>query len=221
MSSDDAQALAALMERYCEGRADAFAELYQAVAPRVFAYLVALSSDRTLAEDLLQQTFLRVHQARGHYVLGANPLPWIFTIAHRLALDEFRRRKRQPAQVDVDAHEHGELGLVATLTGASPHDLPDSRAQDVSLTQADLDELPHNQKEALILTKVQGHSVAEAAAITGSTVGAIKLRAHRAYATLREKLNRRNRRNTSDVDPSAPAPAPAATAPKHARRDRA
>ena len=64
-------------------------------------------------------------------------------------------------------------------------------AASARISLADLEGLPQNQKEALILTKVHGHSLAEAAMITGSTPGAIKLRAHRAYVTLRARLLRR------------------------------
>src|SRR5437868_10792714 len=65
---------------------------------RSLAYLVSLIGDRALAEDLLQQTFLKVHQSRATYVRDANPVPWIYTIAHRTCLDELRKRKRAPVK---------------------------------------------------------------------------------------------------------------------------
>ena len=77
----------------------------------------------------------------------------------------------------------------ATLSGgAEEHAVEEQGASRISW--ADLDSLPQNQREALILAKVHGHSLAEAALITGSTPGAIKLRAHRAYVALRERLGR-------------------------------
>ena len=81
------------MGRYCDGDARAFQRLYALVAPRILAYLVGLTGERALAEDLLQQTFLKLHQSRAVYVRDANPVPWIYTIAHRTCLDELRRRK--------------------------------------------------------------------------------------------------------------------------------
>jgi RNA polymerase sigma-70 factor (ECF subfamily) len=176
---------AALMSRYCDGDPAAFHRLYTLVAPRILAYLVALIADRPVAEDLLQQTFLKLHQSRSSYVRDANPIPWIYTIAHRTCLDEIRRRKRAPVRLTID----GELPREprAAITGQpEEHEARADSAAPAAISLADLDRLPPNQREALVLTKVHGHSVAEAALIAGTTPGAIKLRAHRAYVTLRQ-----------------------------------
>ena len=178
------------MGRYCDGEAAAFHRLYAMLAPRVLAYLAGLLGDRATAEDVLQLAFMKVHEARGTYVRGANPIPWIYTIAHRTCLDEMRKRKRSRVRLTKD----GDLGAApaAHITGA-PEDarsLEDERAKSVAAAMAALDRLPDNQRQALILTKVHGRSVAEAAMITGTTPGAIKLRAHRAYVTLRALLGR-------------------------------
>jgi RNA polymerase sigma-70 factor (ECF subfamily) len=173
------------MGRYCDGDAKAFHRLYALLAPRILAYLVGLAGERALAEDLLQQTFMKLHQARPTYVRNANPVPWIYTIAHRTCLDELRRRKSARVKLTSDGDLPREPR--ATLAG----DAEDAAAEDAApsrISLADLECLPQNQKEALILTKVHGHSLAEAAMITGSTPGAIKLRAHRAYVTLRSRL---------------------------------
>jgi RNA polymerase sigma-70 factor (ECF subfamily) len=172
---------AALMGRYCDGDASAFHELYRATAPRLFAYLLGLIGERPTAEDLLQQTFLKVHESRDVYVRGADPLPWLYTIAHRTCLDELRRRKRARVTLTAD----GALPVDASAPAAERPEGALSRA-----TQAALERLPHNQREALILTKVHGRSLEEAAAIAGTTPGAIKLRAHRAYVALRRLLER-------------------------------
>ncbi|HVR60673.1 MAG TPA: sigma factor, partial [Polyangia bacterium] len=92
MDPEAIQAIQA-MERYCAGEVAAFHRLYNLLAPRILAYLRGLIGDRAAAEDLMQHTFLKVHEARGAYVRGANPIPWIYTIAHRTCLDELRRRR--------------------------------------------------------------------------------------------------------------------------------
>jgi RNA polymerase sigma-70 factor, ECF subfamily len=180
---------AALMGQYCDGDAKAFHRLYALVAPRILAYLVGLTGDRALAEDLLQLSFLKLHRSRATYVRDANPVPWIYAIAHRTFLDELRKRSTTRVRLTAD----GELPAEprATLSGGAEDAVAgeDDGPQRISL--ADLDGLPQNQKEALILTKVHGHTLAEAAMITGSTPGAIKLRAHRAYVTLRERLGQK------------------------------
>jgi RNA polymerase sigma-70 factor (ECF subfamily) len=178
-----------LMQRYCDGDANAFRELYALVAPRLLGYLTKMTRERALADDLLQQTFLKVHRARGAYVAGADPLPWIYAIAHRTFIDEARKHKRAVVRVG----EADELPEVAAgLTGESDDQRDDARG-DPELVNAALDalaELPAQQREAVVLTKLDGKSVAEAAEIAGTTVGAMKVRAHRGYEALRKALRK-------------------------------
>ena len=177
---------AGLMQRYCDGDFEAFRDLYDRTAPRLLRYLVRMAGERSLAEDLLQQTFLKIHRARGAYVRGADPLPWMYAIAHRTFLDEARRRKRARERADRLAAEVREP---AASLGGSPegaHDPPPRPLIDAAL--AALQELPPRQREALVLTKLDGKSVAEAATIAGTTPGALKVRAHRGYTALRKAL---------------------------------
>jgi RNA polymerase sigma-70 factor (ECF subfamily) len=180
---------AELMQRYCDGDARAFRELYALLAPRLLGYLMKMAHDRALADDLLQQTFLKVHRARAAYVRGADPVPWIYAIAHRTFIDEARKRKRAVVRVG----EVEELPEVpAGITGESA-DRRDEVRGDPEMMTAALDalaELPVQQREAVVLTKLDGKSVAEAAAIAGTTVGAMKVRAHRGYEALRRALGR-------------------------------
>jgi RNA polymerase sigma-70 factor (ECF subfamily) len=190
--SVDAEAAEAalVMARYCRGEAAAFQRLYALLAPRLLAYLVGLVHDKAAAEDILQVTFLKIHEARSTYVLGANPIPWMYTIAQRTFLDEVRKRKRSRVQLTRDgtlaAEPAADLTGVSAEAGQDEAARPDPAAAAGAL--AALAELPENQRQALLLTKVHGRSVAEAAMITGTTQGAIKQRAHRAYVTLRELL---------------------------------
>ena len=191
------------MQRYCDGDAGAFRALYALVAPRLLGYLLKMTRERALADDLLQQTFLKVHRARAAYVRGADPLPWIYSIAHRTFLDEARRRKRAVVRVG----ERDELPeQQADLRGDSDDRRDEPRA-DPELVKAALDalaELPEQQREAVVLTKLDGKSVAEAAEIAGTTVGAMKVRAHRGYEALRKLLGRR----AAPAQPADPAPTP-------------
>src|SRR6476619_7964104 len=92
------------MQRYCDGDASAFRELYALVAPRLLGYLLKMARERALADDLMQQTFLKVHRARAAYVRGADPLPWIYSLAHRTFIDDVRKGKR--AKVGVSETDH-------------------------------------------------------------------------------------------------------------------
>ena len=191
MDAEAAEA-AELMARYCRGDAAAFQRLYALLAPRLLAYLVGLVRDRAAAEDILQVTFLKVHEARSAYLLGANPIPWMYTIAHRTFLDDARKRKRNRVQLTKDgalqAEPTADLTGVSAEVGQDEAARPDPAAAAGAL--AALAGLPENQRQALLLTKVHGRSTAEAALIAGTTTGAIKQRAHRAYLTLRERLAR-------------------------------
>src|SRR4051812_46980110 len=177
---------AELMARYCDGDAGAFDELYAAVAPRLLAYLIGLIAERAAAEDLLQLTFLKLHESRDIYVRGADPVPWLYTIAHRTCLDELRRRKRSRARVGEEVRPSDEPR--ADLKGGAESETREEGFSDETLRA--LATLPESQREALLLTTVQGRSHREAAAITGTTATAIKLRAHRAYVSLRKLLGK-------------------------------
>jgi RNA polymerase sigma-70 factor (ECF subfamily) len=176
-----------LMSRYCDGDASAFRELYALVAPRLLGYLVKMARSRAVAEDLLQHTFMKLHRARAAYVRDADPVPWIYSIAHRTFLDEARKQKRAIVRVG-DGDDLPEPA--ADITGDAI-DRKDEPRADPELVQATLDalaELPAQQREAVVLTKLDGKSVAEAAEIAGTTVGAMKVRAHRGYEALRKRL---------------------------------
>ncbi len=181
-----------LMARYVRGDASAFRELYALVAPRLYGYLMKLARHPAVADDLLQQTFLKVHRARATYVLGADPVPWIYSIAHRTFIDEARKQKRAVVRVA----EGDALPEEAADLAGSTADRRDESRVDPELVKATLDalaELPASQREAVVLTKLDGKSVAEAAQIAGTTVGAMKVRAHRGYERLRALLGDRGK----------------------------
>jgi len=174
-----------LMLRYCDGDAQAFRELYALVAPRLLGYLAKMTHDRAVAEDLLQHTFLKLHRARTAYIRGADPVPWLYSIAHRTFLDEARKQKRAVVRTADDEVPE----LPAAITGEAIE--RSNEPADPELARAALDalaRLPDQQREAVVLTKLDGKSVAEAAAIAGTTVGAMKVRAHRGYEALRKLL---------------------------------
>jgi RNA polymerase sigma-70 factor (ECF subfamily) len=168
------------MERYAGGDDAAFGSLYDALAPRLYGYLLRQTRDRSRAEDLLQQTMLQIHRARDRFIPGAEVTPWAFAIARRLLVDEVRRGKR------VVLAEDGE-----PYTGPSNEPLAEEMVHAGQLAeriQRILAQLPSSQRTAFELIKQEGLTVAEAAQVLGTTVAAVKLRAHRAYVALREAL---------------------------------
>ena len=176
---------AQLMSRYCDGEARAFRDLYALVSPGLYGYLLKIARTPALAADLLQHTFLKVHTFRRAYIRGADPLPWIYAIAHRTFLDEMRRQRRDV----VGLAEEVELDHRAGVAHAEQTRAASADAERVTATLSALARLPHDQREAVVLTKLEGKSLAEAAAITGASVTAMKVRAHRGYKALRGILS--------------------------------
>jgi RNA polymerase sigma-70 factor (ECF subfamily) len=172
------------MTRYAGGEEDAFTYLYDALAPRLYAYALRQTRDGARAEDVVQQTMLQIHRARGRFVPGAEVTPWAFAIARRLLIDQYRRGGReQLAPSDED------VGDWLESLEARADDLVIAKEVAARLGR-ELERLPENQRAAFELIKQEGLSVAEAAQVLGTTVAAVKLRAHRAYEALRAVLRK-------------------------------
>ncbi|HEY2405559.1 MAG TPA: RNA polymerase sigma factor [Polyangiaceae bacterium] len=173
-----------LMECYVDGQGGAFAPLYRKLSPNILGYLLRLTRNRERAEDLLQVTFSKVHRARSSYLRGAPVLPWVLAIARRSFLDE-----RRSAHVRTE-----DLSLDGTL----PEQVSDERplSSDVSdALEHALDRLPELYREAIVLTKISGLSMTEAASVLGTTETAVKLRVHRGYTQLRKQLEEFSRKS--------------------------
>jgi RNA polymerase sigma-70 factor, ECF subfamily len=168
------------MERYAAGDNAAFAQVYDALAPRLFAYLFRQTRERSRAEDLLQQTMLHIHRARDRFIPGAQVTPWAFAIARRLLVDSMRRGRREIL---------GDGTVVDTGVASSPRADDLVQASQVAVRiELVLAGLPASQRTAFQLIKQEGLTVAEAAQVLGTTVAAVELRAHRAYEALRAGL---------------------------------
>jgi RNA polymerase sigma-70 factor, ECF subfamily len=161
------------MDRYATGDDAAFEFLYDALAPRLRGMLRRKGCDSALVEDLLQQTFLRIHLARAHYHRGQDVVPWAFAIARNLLIDVWRHRKyeEQKPEPFVQQPPHPEDALIAGETARQ--------------LARGLDALPARSRDAFSLVKLDGLSLEQAAQVLGTTVTATKLRVHRAYQALR------------------------------------
>lgn len=168
----------ALMQRFCRGDEAAFDMLHHRYAAAVLAYLTRMLRDSALAEDMLQTTFLSFVRARGRYEAGTNVRAWIYAIATNAARDALRRRRARPERL--------------TDTGAPPEEVAETAAaRDPAAARAvedALGRLPPDQREAVVLHKLQELSFEEIAAALGISVAAAKVRAHRGYERLRQLL---------------------------------
>lgn len=177
-----ASAADAAMERYAAGDAAAFEVLYDALGPVLFRYLRRRTPSEELARDLLQETMLHLHRARGTFLPGAPVLPWAHAIARRLLCDAHRAAGRQ-----VPLFELEEADEPADPGGVSPEALV-AACQACDRLDAALGVLPETQRRAFALVRLEGTPTREAAGRLGITVTALKLRVHRAYETLRRTL---------------------------------
>jgi RNA polymerase sigma-70 factor, ECF subfamily len=127
-------------------------------------------------DDVYQETLLALHGARHTYQPLRPVEPWLFAIAGHVAARHMRhRRTRTATEVLVDVPPDGEMdhGAEARFQWAEA-----------------LDRLPRTHREAIELVKLRGLSTAAAAAHAGTTPGAFRVRAHRAYKALRQLLGR-------------------------------
>jgi len=164
-----------LLIAYQQGDHDAARRLIGRATPVLFRSVRPFVNGVTEAEEILQEAWLRVHSSRQTYRGGAPALPWLLAIVRYTRMDYFRRHYRRRE----------------TALDALPAEPPVETPRDSGDLSALLAELPESQREVLLMLKAEGLSLEEAARATGSTVGAVKQKASRGYARLREILSRK------------------------------
>ena len=169
-----------LVARAQAGDRDALEELYLEHFDRIYSYLHMTVGNRHDAEDLTTQTFLRMLESIGKFRWGSAPFSaWLFRIAHNLAMDHFRSRRRWQPEEEVPepeglAESSAEEEAFKLLSSQSMFDLIES--------------LSEEQREVLILKFVFDFSNQEAATVLDKTEGAIKSLQHRALASLQKQM---------------------------------
>jgi RNA polymerase sigma-70 factor (ECF subfamily) len=163
------------MERYQQADSDAPGVLITAISPALLCFFRSQPANRERADDLLQETWLRIHRVRHTYRPGEPVLPWVFAIARRVGVDGYRKTQR------INAHE-----ISMEVLPEQPARYPQNKRLVFEELVADL---PPSQQEVVTMLKVGGLSLEEVARATSSTVGAVKQKAHRAYERLRNLLN--------------------------------
>ena len=171
-----------LVERAQQGDRVALEELYLIHFDRIYSYLHLSVGSRHDAEDLTTQTFLKMLESIGRFRWRSVPFSaWLFRIAHNLAMDHFRAKRRWQPEEEVSEAVQGEETsaeeqALAALAQASLLDL--------------IQRLSPEQRQVLTLKFVFRFSNAEVATVLGKTEGAIKSLQHRALATLQKHVTR-------------------------------
>lgn len=166
------------MAAYIAGEKAAFRELFRRYAPLLQRAMARDLRSPEEANDLVQQTFLHLHRSRLDFEPGRKLKPWIFTIALNLKREYFRRSKRRYETSLEDDR------VAEPFEGPRGQERSDAARE----TERALRALPAEQREVIELHWFGGLSFPEVAEAVGSTVAAVKVRAHRGYVALRAQL---------------------------------
>jgi RNA polymerase sigma-70 factor (ECF subfamily) len=181
----DRNALAAAMTRHADGEAGAFVEVYDLLAPPLLRFFATRTRCHATAEDLVQQTLLNMHGARSVYVRSSDVVPWAFAIARRLLIDARRRTKKELLYGDA-ADEHAALDARRERYAIPDEIVPTEEGATIAARA--LERMPAIHREAYLLVRHDGLSIAQAAEVLGASPTAVKLRVHRAYEAFRSAL---------------------------------
>ena len=173
-----------LVERLRRGEPNAFDDVYAAFNTRLFTFLVRLSRRRDVAEDLLEETWLRLVKHAQRLGTDTRLGPWLFTVARNLHVSYIRSRMLE---------DSAAASLIAlwpySLERSSPFEAAAASELERRIERA-LAAMPAASREVLLLVAVAGLDHSDAADVCGITPEALRQRLHRARVTLSKVLER-------------------------------
>ena len=170
-----------LIERMQADDLHAFEEFFNTYKRPVYTTALAITRDPFLAEEVLQDCFVKAYRVRDRLQPDRSPLPWLQRVAINLCYSRFSRRKALAEPITSIISN-----LVVDL-GQRPDQVVESR-EILEVLQRGIDSLPPKQQTAVILYYLHGYSLAEAAEIAECNVGTMKSRLHYALKALRARL---------------------------------
>ncbi|TAL01483.1 MAG: sigma-70 family RNA polymerase sigma factor [Verrucomicrobia bacterium] len=181
---------AAAMLRVKRGDVAAFTGLVDKYKQPIINLAWRTLGDPTEAEDLAQNVFVQAYKSAQRYEATAKFSTWLFTIARNLCLNEIRRRSRHPAESLDQTHEDSESPVHQVETKDLASSPPDQllRGELEAKVEAAIQELPENQRTALLLCREEELSYEEIAKVLGCSLSATKSLIHRGRETLKQKL---------------------------------
>jgi RNA polymerase sigma-70 factor (ECF subfamily) len=178
-----------LLERHLRGDRAAFGELMRIYSSSVYGYLARAGVAANERDDLFQEVFVKVHRALSRGLPDGPVRPWLFAIAVNTARDSFRKaRVRSIVRVEERAGDD--------VADEQRNPRPDRTAEareTAALIEVEIEKLPIDQREVLILCVVEAMSLEDAAAAIGAPVNTVKTRLRRARLSIAEALERRRK----------------------------
>ena len=176
-----------------EGREAAFRELLTRYERPVFSLVYRMVRDRTQAEDLAQEAFVRAFNAIGSYKTSYKFRNWILKIAHNHTIDHLRKRRIDTISIHGSPHattaeESSRTELVVPSTDETPHEYLEHKELGGQIERA-IGGLRSEYRTAVILRHIEGYAYEEIAEIMDVPLGTVKTYLHRARAELRESLS--------------------------------
>ena len=177
-----------LMLAFRDGDDAAFDALFERWSGRLLRFLERMVRDPAVAEELVQETFLRVHRARTRYAPDARFSTWLYTIAANAARNELRRPFRRAPHESIEAEREGEP-LALAAEEATVDEIVHARRLGSEVEEA-FAQLPERQRAALWLAAVDGLAYAEVARALEASEASVKALVHRARVALADRLAR-------------------------------
>jgi RNA polymerase sigma-70 factor (ECF subfamily) len=172
----------ALAQRFLDGEQRAFGELVSRYDQRLLNFVYRTVGDRERAQDLVQETFVRVYRHLHRFDQSRKFSTWIYTIAGNLAKNELRNRSRNPLVLFQTIRKNWEADhrpLEWEDERSMPDDLFRKRHLREKVEEA-VQELPEHHRIVFVLREIEGRSYEEIAEITGTNLGTVKSRLNRA-----------------------------------------
>ena len=190
-----------LLRRCARGDAAAYRDLVDRVEKPLVNFILRFVGERHVAEDLFQETFVRVVKTLGTFRPEASLQTWIFTIARNLSLD-WLKAKRRHREMALDAATSEEKGRVIYFKDVlrSATTAPEERAErseEERRVTAALAGLSPIKREALVLRMYAGLQYSEIARIQGAPVGTVKFRIHEALKDLTKLMGAEDDRSSA------------------------
>jgi len=145
-------------------------------------YLERLVGDRATADDLLQETLLKIARALPDFEGRSSVKTWAFTIATRVATDHFRKPHSRARMVEID-----ETGIPLVLDAEIDQRIVIDEMN--ACVRGVIDTLPEDYRTALVLHDLEGQTAAQVAEIVGCSIATAKIRIHRARRRLKQALD--------------------------------